>query len=118
VSKQFVRIVTGAAAHHHERYADFPRPVTRGGQAAHSHVRCRSPVVGRRVIVLREIAMRLGLAETITVPLGDARDPARVRHTYAEMATARMVMIAAGYEDCDDVDALTHAKCLPPRSGE
>ena len=30
----------------------------------------------------------------------------RVEHSYAEMALARMVMIAAGYEDCDDVDAL------------
>jgi Transposase DDE domain group 1 len=58
------------------------------------------------VIVLREIAKRLGLAETITGPLGDDRDPARVRHSYGEMAMARMVMIAAGYEDCDDVDAL------------
>ena len=58
------------------------------------------------VIVLREIASALGLAETITGPLGDERDPSRVRHSYAEMATARMVMIAAGYEDCDDVDAL------------
>jgi hypothetical protein len=58
------------------------------------------------VIVLREIAMRLGLAQTITGPLGDERDPSRVRHSYAEMALARMVMIAAGYEDCDDVDAL------------
>jgi hypothetical protein len=57
-------------------------------------------------ILLREIAKRLGLAETITGPLGDARDPARVRHSYGEMAMARMVMIAAGYEDCDDVDAL------------
>jgi hypothetical protein len=58
------------------------------------------------VIVLREIAKRVGLAETITGPLGDDRDPARVRHSFAEMAMARMVMIAAGYEDCDDVDAL------------
>ena len=58
------------------------------------------------VIVLREIAKRVGLAETITGPLGDDRDPARVRHSFAEMAMARMVMIAAGYDDCDDVDAL------------
>ena len=56
------------------------------------------------VIVLREIAKRLGLAETITGPLGDERDPSRVRHSYAEMATARMY--DAGYEDCDDVDTL------------
>jgi DDE family transposase len=58
------------------------------------------------VVVLREIAKRLDLAETITKPLRDDRDPCRVRHSFAEMAMARMVMIAAGYEDCDDVDAL------------
>jgi hypothetical protein len=58
------------------------------------------------VIVLREIAERLDLAGTITGPLRDDRDPVRVRHSYGEMAMARMVMIAAGYEDCDDVDAL------------
>jgi hypothetical protein len=55
---------------------------------------------------LREIADRLALAATITDPLSDERDPARIRHSYAEMVTARMLMIAAGYEDCDDVDTL------------
>ena len=54
--------------------------------------------------------MRLGLAETITSPLCDARDPTRVRHSYAGMARARMLMIAAGYEDCDDVD---HLRTIP-----
>jgi Transposase DDE domain group 1 len=58
------------------------------------------------VIVLREIATRLGLAEAVTAPLGDDRDPTRVTHSYADMALARMVMIGAGYEDCDDIDAL------------
>ena len=58
------------------------------------------------VIVLREIAARLGLAQAITGRLRDDRDPTRVRHSYGEMALARMLMIAAGYEDCDDVDAL------------
>jgi len=58
------------------------------------------------LVVLREIEARLGLAETVTRPLRDDRDPTRIRHTYAEMAAARMLMIAAGYEDCDDVDAL------------
>ena len=58
------------------------------------------------VIVLREIARRLRLAETITGPLIDVRDPTRIRHSFAEMAMVRMAMIAAGYEDCDDVDAL------------
>jgi hypothetical protein len=31
VSKQFVRVATGATAHRHERYADFARAVTRRG---------------------------------------------------------------------------------------
>ena len=44
------------------------------------------------LIVLREIATRLGLAETITGPLADVRDPSRVRHSYAEMALARMLI--------------------------
>jgi hypothetical protein len=58
------------------------------------------------LVVLREIEARLNLAGTITAPLRDDRDPSRVRHSYADMARARMLMIAAGYEDCDDVDAL------------
>lgn len=58
------------------------------------------------LVVLREIEARLDLAGTITAPLRDYRDPSRVRHSYADMARARMLMIAAGYEDCDDVDAL------------
>ena len=45
------------------------------------------------VVVLREVALRLGLAEAITAPLRDARDPARVQHSYADMALSRMVMI-------------------------
>ena len=58
------------------------------------------------MIVLREIATRLGLAQAITGRLRDERDPSRVQHSYADMVQARMLMIAAGYEDCDDVDAL------------
>jgi len=57
-------------------------------------------------IVLREIADRLGLADAIAEPLPDRRDPARVIHTHAEAATARMIAIACGYEDCDDLDDL------------
>jgi hypothetical protein len=58
------------------------------------------------LIMLREAARRLGLAEVITGPLCDARERKRVVHTYADMALARMLMISAGYEDCDDIDAL------------
>ena len=54
------------------------------------------------LVVLREIARKLDLAQVIAGPLVDSRDPARVLHTYAHMVTARMMAIAAGYEDCDD----------------
>src|SRR6478672_4396378 len=62
------------------------------------------------LIVLREVERRLDLAETVAAPLADDRDPTRVLYSYAEMARARMLLIAAGYEDCDDIDAL---KCDP-----
>lgn len=58
------------------------------------------------LVVLREIALKLGLAEVITKPLPDDRDPLRVVHSYADMVQARMMAIAAGYEDCDDLDQL------------
>ena len=58
------------------------------------------------LIVLREIALRLGLADVVTKPLPDARDPSRILHSYSDMALARMMAIAAGYEDCDDLDRL------------
>jgi len=58
------------------------------------------------VIVLCEIAQRLGLAEVITKPLLDDRDPMRVVHSYNDMVLARLLAIAAGYEDCDDPDSL------------
>lgn len=58
------------------------------------------------LIALREIARHLDIANVIADPLPDTRNPALILHTYAEMVTARMMAIAAGYEDADDLDAL------------
>ena len=58
------------------------------------------------LIALREIAARLGLADMIAGPLPDARNPLLIRHTYADMVLARVMMISAAHEDCDDIDAL------------
>jgi hypothetical protein len=41
----------------------------------------------------------------IADPLPDRRDPALVTHSYRDMAKARMMAIAAGYEDANDLDA-------------
>ena len=58
------------------------------------------------LVVLRENAERLGLTEVIAGPIPDSRNRLLVQHSCADMITARMMMIAAGYEDCDDIDAL------------
>jgi Transposase DDE domain group 1 len=64
------------------------------------------------LIVLRECAVRLGLANVMAAPLPDTRNPMLITHTYAAMVTARMMAIAAGYEDADDLDALRHDPAL------
>ena len=64
------------------------------------------------LIVLREAARRLGLAEVIAKFLPDGRNPMLVTHTYSDMITARMMAIAAGYEDADDLDTLRRDPAL------
>ena len=58
------------------------------------------------VLVLSQIERRLGLAERLAACLNDPRSPDRIRHDLAEMIRFRMLMIAAGYEDANDCDAL------------
>jgi hypothetical protein len=58
------------------------------------------------VLVLAEIERRLGLAERLARCLTDPRAPERVRHTLAEMIRFRALLIAAGYPDANDCDAL------------
>jgi Transposase DDE domain group 1 len=64
------------------------------------------------LVILREAARRLGLAAVIADPLPDTRNPLLVIHSYRAMVTARMMAIAAGYEDADDLDALRHDPAL------
>ncbi len=63
-------------------------------------------------VILREAARRLGLAQVIAEPLTDTRNPLLVTHTYTDMAAARMMAIACGYEDADDLDTLRHDPAL------
>ena len=64
------------------------------------------------LLVLREIDKRLGLSESLAACLADPRDPARIQHSQAEMMASRIMAIAAGYEDCDDLDALREDPAL------
>jgi hypothetical protein len=58
------------------------------------------------VLVLAEIERRLGLAERLARCIADPRAPNRVRHGLAEMIRFRALLIAAGYADANDCDAL------------
>ena len=64
------------------------------------------------LIVLREAATRLGVADVVAAPLPDTRNPLLITHTYSAMVTARMMAIVAGYEDADDLDALRNDPAL------
>jgi hypothetical protein len=58
------------------------------------------------VLVLAEIERRLGIAERLAGCITDQRAPERVRHGLAEMIRYRMLLVAAGYPDANDCDAL------------
>jgi hypothetical protein len=58
------------------------------------------------VLVLAEVERRLDIAERLARCLADPRDPERVRHTVVEMIRFRALLIAAGYPDANDCDAL------------
>jgi hypothetical protein len=58
------------------------------------------------VLMLAEIERQLAIAERLARCLEDPRAPERVRHGLAEMIRFRALLIAAGYEDANDCDAL------------
>ena len=58
------------------------------------------------VMLLAMADRRLGVAERLARCFPDRRDPLRITHTLADMVRARILAIACGYEDADDLDAL------------
>lgn len=58
------------------------------------------------VLLLAEAARRLGIAERLAALIPDLRDPTRVVHPLADILLARILAIACGYEDGDDLDHL------------
>src|SRR5215218_2604677 len=58
------------------------------------------------VLLLAEIERRLGIAERLARCVDDPRAPERVQHGLAEMIRFRALLVAAGYEDANDCDAL------------
>lgn len=60
------------------------------------------------VMVLAEAERGLGIADRLAALIPDRRDPTRTLHPVAEIFQARILAIATGYEDADDLDALRH----------
>jgi Transposase DDE domain group 1 len=58
------------------------------------------------LLALREVERRLDVAGRLAACVDDPRDPARTRHSVADILRFRMLMIAAGYEDGIDANAL------------
>ena len=60
------------------------------------------------VLLLGQAERRLGIADRLAACIADPRSQSRVVHRVADILRARMLAIACGYEDADDLDALRH----------
>jgi hypothetical protein len=58
------------------------------------------------ILLLAAIEQRLGIAERLANCIENPRAPERVRHGLAEMIRYQVLLIAAGYLDGNDCDAL------------
>jgi hypothetical protein len=58
------------------------------------------------VMLLAAAERRIGIAQTLASLIADPRNPLLVMHSVADILRARMLAIACGYEDADDLDHL------------
>ena len=58
------------------------------------------------ILLLREVAERMGLLRRFTQCFADHRDPELIEHTVEEFVAQRVLALACGYEDLNDHDVL------------
>ncbi len=58
------------------------------------------------VMLLAAAERQLGICDRLAALIADRRDPSRVVHPVADILRARVLAIACGYEDADDLDHL------------
>ncbi len=58
------------------------------------------------VMLLAAAERRLGLADKLAALIADRRNPLFITHSVPDILRARMIAIACGYEDADDLDHL------------
>jgi hypothetical protein len=72
--------------------------------------------VKETVIDAARRSRRLGVADRLARCFPDHRDPMRILHTRADMIQARILAIACGYEDADDLDFLRTDPAFKPET--
>ena len=60
------------------------------------------------VLLLAQAERAIGIAGRLAGCIADPRDQSRVVHGPADILRARILAIACGYEDADDLDHLEH----------
>ena len=58
------------------------------------------------VLLLAQAERMMGICQQLAACIADPRDPSRVVHRLEDIFLARVLAIACGYEDADDLDAL------------
>ena len=64
------------------------------------------------LLPLRGAEKKVGVCARLADAIRDRRDPTRVRHDMFELVSARVLAIACGYEDGNDLDWLRHDPAL------
>ncbi len=64
------------------------------------------------LLLLRGAEKKIGVCARLAGAMRDRRDPIRVRHDMFELVSARVLAIACGYEDGNDLDWLRHDSAL------
>jgi hypothetical protein len=69
-------------------------------------------------VLLLALAERcMGIADRLAAEITDRRDPTRVVHALSDILRARILAIACGYEDANDLDHLRSDPALKPACG-
>jgi hypothetical protein len=63
-------------------------------------------------IIVREVDERLGVTKDLASELTDPREPKAVTHPFRELLATSIVLLALGWRDQDDGDALRHDPVL------
>jgi hypothetical protein len=60
------------------------------------------------LLVLSKILKRNKLVKWFSSYFNDSRHPSYIQHKYSDLLTTRLLLLCAGYEDCNDINHLQH----------